>query len=74
MTHGHELHKWGGDSWRELGIPGRKGQRGKIWDKYNNIINKIYFKNKIKDKLIIWLHLREWGKIKVYIKIKFVPY
>ena len=28
------------------GVPGRKGQRGKKWDNYNSVINKIHFKKK----------------------------
>ena len=29
-------------------VPGRGGHRGKKWDKCNSIINKIYFKKRIK--------------------------
>ena len=40
MTHGHEVR----DGLLEgRGVPHRGGQRGKNWDKYNSIINKIYF-------------------------------
>ena len=41
MTHGHELS--GGNCWREGGIPCIDGQKGVIWDNYNNIINKTFF-------------------------------
>ena len=41
MTHTHELG--GRDCWREWGVPGRGRQRGKNWNNYNSIINKMYF-------------------------------
>ena len=46
--HGHEL-RWGrmlvGRGTKQRGIKGRKK-----WDTCNSIINKIYFKNKIKSQ------------------------
>ena len=42
MTYGHELRQGNTGG---LGVQGRGGQRGgKILDKCNSIINKIYFK------------------------------
>ena len=56
MTHGHELK-------RELlegrWVPGRKGQRRKNWDNCNNIINKIYLKNKESISLTLELSKRK---------------
>ena len=43
-THGHELS---GGLWEGMGVPGGVGPSGKIWDKCNSIINKIYLKIKI---------------------------
>ena len=43
MTHRHELR---GDCWREEGY-WPEGAKGANWDNCNNIINKIYLKNKI---------------------------
>ena len=45
MTHGHET--WCGDCLREWRVLGGVGQRGKIWDNCNSIINKISFKKEI---------------------------
>ena len=40
MTNGHEL-RWGNVGGR--GCAGRRGVKGRKWDNYNSIINKIYF-------------------------------
>ena len=47
MTHGHELRGMNaGGRWGAGQRGGNKGKK-KIWDNYNSIINKIYFKNYI---------------------------
>ena len=46
MTHGHGQQC--GDCLRELGGAGWRGVKGKNWDNYNSINNKILNKNKIK--------------------------
>ena len=44
MTHGHE--QWCEYCLREWEVLGAGGQRGKTWDNYNTIINKIKLKKK----------------------------
>ena len=48
MTHGYE--QWCGDCLRERVVLGGEGQRGKIWDNCNSIINKYIFFKKRKSK------------------------
>ena len=49
-THGHELRGVGG-CWKE-GSEGQRGIQGrKIWDNYNSIANKTYFKKLIKNNI-----------------------
>ena len=43
-AHGHELRAR--ELLEERGVPVGGGQRGKVWDNCNSIINKIYFKKK----------------------------
>ena len=45
MTHGHEL-KAGNVGGR--GCAGQRGVKGGEWDKWNSIINEIYFKKEMK--------------------------
>ena len=42
MTHGHELK---GGLLKGMGATGQREAKGKSQDKYNSIMNKIYFKN-----------------------------
>ena len=43
MTHGHEIKRGNADV---RGCAGWRGIKGRKWDNCNNIINKIYFKNR----------------------------
>ena len=45
MTHGHEQRE---GLLEGRGVSGRRGQRGKKWDNYKSIVNKMHFKKKLR--------------------------
>ena len=52
MTHGHKLKVGGGrECWWE-GVTGQRGIKGKKWETCNHIINKMCFKNFLKENYI----------------------